>query len=351
MTWLNRLRRGRVGDRATPAGDADASPPPDPALSPAAPQPVAVVNCAQWRQGDVFSVAAVVVVAADGVPGNRPCPHGAVVISQSCDAAQPDRPLVQVSPVVRLSGDDAAQAHAGHRPRYAPLPGAGTDAFADLDIVTTLEKASISELVRTPALTTDAAVRRFAGAVSRKYGRFAFPNDVVRCLRPLEETLQSKAGKPASPIGKVLQQVNMLRVEVAGNWFDAPFDLTIVVVTTADALPFTDPVDDLPDPPDGLRDKLWPTTKTAAQAAATISTFLADGSPTDAERYWAWQWLAEAWAQRCVDQRDKLGLHAAVGSVGGEVVTVQEYSLDRVGRSEMLDLDYLSEPLPRQGTP
>ncbi|WP_460933716.1 hypothetical protein [Phycicoccus ginsengisoli] len=299
----------------------------------------------------MFSVADVVVVGADGVPAHRPCPHGAVVVSQSCDAAQPDRPLVQVSPVVHLSGDNAAQAHAGHRPRYAPLPGAGTHAFADLDVVTTLEKASISELVRTPALTTDPAVRRFAAAVSRKYGRFAFPDDVVRCLRPLEETLQSKAGRPESPIGKVLQQVYMLRVEVAGNWFEAPFDLTIVVVTTASALPFTDPATDLPDLPDGLRHDLWPTTKTAAQAAANIATYLAEATPTDADRYWAWQWLAQAWAQRCVDQRDKLGLHAAVRSVRGEVVTVQEYSLDRVGRSEMLDLDYLSEPLPRQGTP
>ena len=87
-----------------------------------------------------------------------------VVITQTCDIIRDcaQRPHVELARLVRLGEAPAAEALRGTRPRFAPVPGAGTNAFADLDLVVTAEKSLLARVSRTPGLLTDGDRRRFA---------------------------------------------------------------------------------------------------------------------------------------------------------------------------------------------
>ncbi|MCA0331461.1 MAG: hypothetical protein LCI03_16360 [Actinobacteria bacterium] len=207
-------------------------------------------------------------------------------------------------------------------------------------MIVTIDKSRLAGVPRQRGVIDDVDVRRFAASAARRFGRYPFPDEVVECLEPMRKALASKAQKPNSPLGKVLIDVYSLRVEVAGNWSDPQRELTLIVVLRAGALPLTD---DPPPEPAGLR--------TTVSAGGVINTTkVADrllSSEDDAVRYWCWVLLADAWAAECQLRATEKGLTDHVRSVSFEVLGADEFTLDRVDRSEALDLDYLSPPVPR----
>lgn len=292
------------------------------------------------RQGEVLPRAlelpflavegADVVTAADGV----------VVLSQTCDITQSNRLTLQVAPLVRLETKTAAEARDGKRPRYVHVPELGNDAFADLEVIATASKAAIVGLPHSPGVASDAARRRFARDVARRFARFAFPDEVTPWLRPLETVMAAKARRPTSPEGKLLQQVLELRIEAGRGWADPPYDLTLVIVVQPGTLP-TFPADELP-PLSGAY-----ASKFAGKSATELALLLVD-EQVPADRYWLWLALGDAWARRC---KPPSGAEREVveavsgGAVDFDVVPDDEYTLDRWRRSETLDLDHLSGPL------
>jgi hypothetical protein len=326
------LKRKKPGDSVTPDAELPA-------------------ECGDWRQGDVFATARAFVVNAGGTPVEHPCPQGVAIVSQSCDAAQPGRRTIQVAPVVTLADAMANEARSGKRPQYAHLASLGGDRFANLDVVTTADKASLVGLDRVRGVEHDDAIRRFAGSVARKYGRFAYPDEVVRCLDPMRVNLSSRAHKPKSPLGQVLQKVYGVRVESKSGWAASPYDLTLIVITQPGALPFGDPHDDLPDEPDGLAEQICgPQSGTLNARITSIATHLLDAT-VDVERYWAWHYMAAAWTEQCAVEADKHNLRGVVRSIDYDLAAVDEFPLSRVNSTEALDLDYLSPPLPRDPQP
>ncbi|MBW0255866.1 hypothetical protein [Cellulomonas sp. PS-H5] len=304
------------------------------------------LGCVEWRQGDVFAIDSLTVVDGGGRPVEHRCDLGVAVVSQSCDASQPSRPLIQLAPVTRLETTSAREARDGKRPRYAHLAAVGPDLFADLDVIATAHKARLASANRTAGVSDDVAVRRFSGAVARRFGRYAFPDPVVACLQPLRDALASKAPKPATPLGSVLGMVSALRIEVADGWTNTPHDLTLIVVLEPGALPTGGPDgDDLPDLPPGLEEQLRDSSSKLQPSLIAQRLTKADATPDF--RYWLWQFLAQAWAEQCEAEAARHNLRETVRSVRHELVTADEFSLSRVNRSEALDLDYLSEPLPR----
>jgi hypothetical protein len=157
----------------------------------------------------------------------------------------------QIAPVVRLDDvNDLREAAAGKRPQYVAVPRLGSDFFADLDGITTVAKTALLACERVAGVETDQEVREFAFAVSRRFGRFAYPDEVVvKCLNPLTKALQSKARKEQSPLGRVLTGVHSLRVQ-CDDWTQAPYELTLIVILEPGVVP-SDP-DDVGDPPNDL---------------------------------------------------------------------------------------------------
>ncbi len=68
---------------------------------------------------------------------------------------------------------------------------------------------------------------------------------------------------------------------------------------------------------------------------------------TPETRHWLIMMLAESWAAQCEAAALQKGVHGVVRSVIPDVVTADEFPLTRFNNSEDLDLDYLSEPVPR----
>lgn len=105
-----------------------------------------------------------------------------------------------------------------------------------------------------------------------------------------------------------------------------------------------------PDEPAGLRARTLGTEGSVARASTKIAEALAKAT-ADAERYWLWVYLAESWAAQCEAAADEADVRDIVASVSFDLVPVDEMPMSRVDNSEDLDLDYLSDPLPRAPKP
>ena len=290
-----------------------------------------------WRQGDVFRDAKTFVFDTAWNPRPVDTTHGAVIVSQSCDAALPNRPRIQIAPVVQLKDDnDIREAASGKRPQYVAIPRLGIDFFADLDGITTVLKTALLGSERVAGIETDQEVREFAFSVARRFGRFAYPDEVVECLQPLTRTLQSKARKEQSPLGQLLTQVHSLRMECE-NWTITPYELTLIVVMEPNTIPFPEDVDRRPSQPKSTIQQRF------NRSDNRLVKYLRDDGRSPTERYFGWQYLADAWALQCETVAESNDLSRSVGSVTAELVSVDEFPLSRYLASESLDLDYLSD--------
>ncbi len=294
-----------------------------------------------YRQGDVLP--SVLNLPITGLAGDElvATPDGVVLLSQTCDIIQANRPTVQVAPLIRLLEQLAMEARGGKRPRYAHVPNAGIDLFADLAFIATLDKAFLAAQTRYPGVTTDKDGRRFSQAIARRFGRFAFPDDITPWLQPLQQLLSKRSGKPNSPEGSALKDVVQLRIESSAEWTTRPCELTLVVIVDVGTLPiFAN--DKLPDLPEELSNWLYDDQGKLRRNSVDIAAKLQSASDP-AERYFYWMALGDSWAARCFPQgRQSSDGVGAVSSIIAEVVPIDEYPLSRYLTSEQLDLDYLS---------
>jgi hypothetical protein len=261
-----------------------------------------------WQQGDVIEVGAVAWLAAASEPltsqGAASGDEGVrcviaeserlVVVSQTCDIIRDccHRPFVVLARVVNLEEPDAGDARRGSRPRFVHLPGLGDKAFADLDLLVTVEKAVIFDAEPTRGLPDESSQRRFGTGVGRVFSRFAFPNDLVVALRGLVARVRSKHAKD-SPEGRALVALEDIRVTASPGWDAAEME---VFVTFA------------------------PATREAAEAVMSEED---------------WDQVVDGWLRRA----EPFGV---VTAVDGAMIPLDELTAREYIDSDALDLDYLS---------
>lgn len=265
------------------------------------------------------------------------------VVSQTCDIVLPatKRPTVLLAPVVQLTGTIAMQARTD-MPRYIQLPQAGSDCFADLAYIHAVGKDCLTNLTHAPGIDSADidAVRSFALAVSRWFGRFAFPDEVVPWLRPLEKLVREKYEKPNSAIGRVLRHVVEIRVQ-AESWTARPLDLTLNVIVRAGTFHAEDG-----DPSEeDFFDTASLTDESARPAPVVAEEMVRQGNLTS-ERHWLE--FARALANACAPKEAEATaeVRRAVTRVSPLLFTDDDFPLSRVRKSEILDVDYLSEGYP-----
>jgi hypothetical protein len=270
---------------------------------------------------------------------------------------QANRPNVVVAAVTRLQGHEAAEARGGSSTRYVCLTALGDELFADLEVIGTLEKSGLASLDATPGIdaTDDEGIRSFALRIGRRFGRFPFPDEVVPWLRPLQDTVEDKYDKPNSALGRALQEVVELRVE-APDWQAKPLELTLHVIVKAGTLPEVDEEseEDIPQQLSQWLRSAGDVIRTPVQIAERLyRRELRSGvAPTPGERYHLWNAFAEALANLCRPRGAEAGkpeVMQAVAEIVGMVSSDDEFNLSQYRRSEMLDLDYLSPPMPYAG--
>jgi hypothetical protein len=266
---------------------------------------------ADWCQGDIVDLPAIGWMALAGSPltGHAAAAEatqdsnvayvtseveGLVVVSQTCDVVRgcSTRPHVELAHLVRLVEPAASEARRGGRPRFVPVPGAGVDAFADLDIIVTAEKSLLAKLNRVHGLPTDADQRRFGRGVARVYSRFAFPDDLGLSLKRLVERVRDRHDR-ASQEGRALAALEEIRVAGTPSWSASEVDVFVIFA---------------------------PSTRDGAV-----------GVMTGAE----WDEVVDGWLRRAEP-------HGVIRSIDGAMVPLDELTAREYVDSEVLDLDYLS---------
>lgn len=300
---------------------------------------------ATFRQGDhLAAIKSVPVASPTGSAVDIKTPHGVVIVSQTCDVVQVDRLTIQVAQFTRLADPTATEARDGRRPRYVHLPELGADAFADLEVIATLTKSLLCGYKRIPGVLADRDIRHFGQAVGRRFSRFAFPDAVQPWLQPLEDIARSKSHKPASPEGKAFAKVRQLRIECDNGWASPPYELVLAIIVEPGTLPMF-PDDALPEIPDPLRHTLYDPKRSVLKLTPGEIASLLEKAKDTVERYFLWMALGDAWAAKCKPNNSvATTVKDAVSMIRGEVIEADEYSLTRVMRSEVLDLDHLSPP-------
>lgn len=291
------------------------------------------------RQGDVVALPAGCSSALSAVPdGTTHC----VVVSQTCDVVLPKRPTVILAPAVTLAGDESRLAARRELPRFVHVPRLGANTFADLAHLHAIEKQRLvgCEVSAGIDRNSDIDVRSFALAVGRWFSRFAFPDEVVPWLNPLLSVIREKYTKPSSPLGQALQDVVEFRVE-AEKWSARPLDLTLHVIVRAGAIP-TMP-DDLIDEQAAASAKNSDSIRSPSEVASLLVA-----AKTDRAKATLWPLLAESFAAQCRPRSGDAGADTAraVTEVTGLLWSDDEFPLSRVRKSELLDVEYLSDGYP-----
>ena len=319
-------------------------------------QPIGpAANLDAFQQGDIVESVRLPVQGPDGNEVWVETPHGVTLITQTCDIVVDTKRFVQVAPLVPMDGNDARQASKGAIPGMVAVPGAGKDIFADLEHVATVDKRYISSFAPKRGASSTGELKRFGARVGRKFSRFAFPDDINYWLHPLKGTVLDKVGNENSDLGRVLDEmVESLRLECVPSWdAPAPWSLTLVVIVRPEFLPDLDDAPESAVPGDAVQKWLYQADghtlrRGAAEIATKLLTLTAD-TPAS-ERTWHWEAFAHALAMAC---RIKSGAPASAqdavqgGNFSWEAVTCEEFTYERYLRSEEIDLDHLSAPLPR----
>ncbi len=186
-----------------------------------------------WRQGDYTLSVSEFLVAdewnEDGLQVSADSVKGLVVITQTCDIVNeaPGKECVVVCPLVEITPRNYEDICKGRSPSGAvlecpPYP----NVVVDLGRMMSLHKSVFKRFERRDGFTTDIGRTRFAEALERKHGRFAFPdafNDNI--LGKLRDRVLA-AHKRDSDHGKAYRSIQTTRVSAKPNWDAAEVSVT-----------------------------------------------------------------------------------------------------------------------------
>lgn len=299
-----------------------------------------------FRQGDWLKDLTRIPIVSDDRFSYIEAKNGVVVISQTCDLVLGNRLTVQVVPLETLSPEIASLARAGKMPQYVHLPELGDLKFANLEVVATFPKAEIAFFDRIPGVDPNLMGGAFGKLVGRRFSRFPFPDVLAKWFEPLKKHVSSRSLKPNNPECEFLGRVAQLRIESRNGWDNShSFEINLIVILEPGTLPML-AEDTLPEIDATLYKTIYKENGELKLTSLEIARKL-KASTDPAQIHWLWHALAEAWANICHPEESSLPeVKRAIsgGRVSVELLETVEFTLDRYFKTEMLDLDHLSEP-------
>jgi hypothetical protein len=148
---------------------------------------------------------------------------GLVIISQTCDLIRSacDRPYVQVAALQTANEVLLRQVRRNMRPSLAFVPALEKSLLvANLDAIMTIEKSVLTGFSKDAfvrGLNDDAQIRDFAECISRRFTRFAFPDNFVAAVEPIQAYVKAKHDKQNDE-GRMLRAVREIRVIATPAW-------------------------------------------------------------------------------------------------------------------------------------
>ena len=157
---------------------------------------------------------------------------GLVVISQTCDIIRrtSGRNYVAVCPLIKVSEQELSDLRKGRRPYFTDIENADEEAVADLRRVMSVHKDVIQTWERQAGFSHDIARLRFAAALERKFGQFAFPDDFDEATKHFRQRVWSRHGKPNSEPGKVYRSLDQIRFGAEPSWTADKREITVIAI-------------------------------------------------------------------------------------------------------------------------
>lgn len=145
---------------------------------------------------------------------------GLIAISQSCDIVRDSggRHYVTFCPLVEVESRLVSDIEKGRRPYFAYVENTEDAVFADLRRAMSVEKKLVRTWKKNTGFHSEEARTRFAAALERKFGQFAFPDDFDGAIGSFRQRVWSRHSKQHSAPGKVYRSLEQIRFRAEPNW-------------------------------------------------------------------------------------------------------------------------------------
>lgn len=157
---------------------------------------------------------------------------GWVVISQTCDIIRctGDRFYVAVSPLITINEQDISAVSRGRRPYLTEIENTDANVFADLRRFMSVDKRLMSTWERRSGFTTSDKRQRFAAALERKFGQFAFPDEFDEAVKDFRQRVWSRHSKSESEPGRVYRSLMQIRFLAEPNWTASLRKISVIAI-------------------------------------------------------------------------------------------------------------------------
>ena len=157
---------------------------------------------------------------------------GLIAISQSCDIVRDTggRHYVTFCPLVEVESDLVSDIERGRRPYFVHVENTEETVFADLRRVMSVEKKLVRKWEKRTGFHSEEARTRFAAALERKFGQFAFPDDFDGAIGRFRQRVWSRHSRQDSDPGRVYRSLEQIRFRAEPNWAAEERKISIVAI-------------------------------------------------------------------------------------------------------------------------
>lgn len=157
---------------------------------------------------------------------------GLIVVSQTCDIVRNSgrRHYVAVCPLIEVNENEIVPIEKGMRPYLAYVENTDSNVFADLRRIMSIHKDLVAKWNRCSGFTTESKRVRFAAALERKFGQFAFPDDFNQAIERFRKRVWKKHDKSGSEIGAVYRSISEIRFRALPAWDARQREITVFAV-------------------------------------------------------------------------------------------------------------------------
>ncbi len=157
---------------------------------------------------------------------------GLIAISQTCDIVRRTggRHFVTMCPLISIDDETLKAINNGRRPYFAALENSKPNHVADLRRIMSVNKDLVRTWNRIEGFSTDAGRVKFAKALERKFGQFAFPDEFDDSMSLLKERVWKRHEKSDSPVGKIYRSLHQIRYLAEPNWTASEKSITVIAI-------------------------------------------------------------------------------------------------------------------------
>ena len=157
---------------------------------------------------------------------------GLIAISQSCDIVRDTggRHYVTFCPLVEVESDLVSDIERGRRPYFVHVENTEETVFVDLRRVMSVEKKLVRKWEKRTGFHSEEARTRFAAALERKFGQFAFPDEFDGAIGSFRQRVWSRHSKQNSDPGRVYRSLEQIRFRAEPNWTAEERKISIVAI-------------------------------------------------------------------------------------------------------------------------